>query len=103
MRRGGLWKSEREEGSAPSFKAGALSIPPIDSAQKEEKGFHFFAYPTIPFFDGRSADRPWLQELPDPMTQITWGAWVEIHPETALKRGIKRGDLLLLQSRYGSI
>ena len=40
-------------------------------------------YPTVQFYDGRMADSPWIQELPDPVTQVTWGAWAEIHPETA--------------------
>ena len=30
------------------------------------------AYPSSIFFDGRGANRPWLQELPDPVSKITW-------------------------------
>jgi molybdopterin-containing oxidoreductase family iron-sulfur binding subunit len=57
----------------------------------------------VQFFDGRGSNRPWLQELPDPITQATWGSWVEIHPETARRMGIKKGDLVLLQSPQGAL
>ncbi len=75
----------------------------MDSKKESEKGFHFTGYPTIQFFDGRIANRPWIQELPDPVTQVTWGGWVEIHPETAKKLGIRKGDLLQIRSPYGSL
>src|ERR1043166_3715379 len=33
--------------------------------------------PSIALHDGRGANKPWLQELPDPVSKITWHAWVE--------------------------
>ncbi|MBI3325836.1 MAG: molybdopterin-dependent oxidoreductase, partial [Nitrospinae bacterium] len=45
-------------------------------------------YPSPYFFDGRGANKPWLQELPDPTTKAVWGSWVEVHPSTASKLGI---------------
>ncbi len=103
MKRGGIWEFQDSVAPGFSLKPPGFSFPDPNSAEKSKKGFHFIIYPTVQFFDGRGANRPWLQELPDPMTQITWGAWVEIHPETAERLGIGRGDLLLLRSRYGSL
>ena len=48
------------------------------------------AFPHIFLYDGRGADKPWLQEMPDPVTQIVWDSWVEIHPETASRLGLKQ-------------
>ncbi len=45
-----------------------------------------FAHPF--FFDGRGADKPWLQEIPEPVTQVVWNSWAEIHPETARQLGL---------------
>ena len=53
--------------------------------------------------DGRGANRPWLLELPDPVTKITWHSWVEIHPETAERMNVKDGEVLRLTSPAGSI
>src|SRR5438094_260004 len=60
-------------------------------------------FPSIGLHDGRGANKPWLQELPDPVAKITWHGWVEVHPETAAKSQLANGDLLLLQSPYGAV
>ncbi len=73
------------------------------SAGTETKGLGFIAYPTIQFFDGRMANRPFLQEMPDPVTQITWAGWVEINPETARKLNVEKGDLLTIRSEHGTV
>lgn len=48
------------------------------------------------------SNKSWLAEIPHPITQISWDAWVEIHPETALKLNIKHGDLVQVNSHFGS-
>jgi molybdopterin-containing oxidoreductase family iron-sulfur binding subunit len=50
------------------------------------------------FFDGRSANRGWLQELPEAMTGITWDSWLEMHRETAESRGLRLGDHVELKA-----
>src|SRR2546421_357967 len=52
---------------------------------------------------GRGANKPWLQELPDPVSKITWHGWVEVHPETAAKWQVANGDVLLLKSPHGAL
>ena len=105
MQRGGTWKTRGKESFRPlsgSFNF-TFTQPPSPSLEKTEKRFHFIAYPTIQFFDGRSANRPFLQELPDPMTNITWGGWVEINMELAKGLGISKGDVLTLRSPHGTL
>jgi len=65
--------------------------------------FMLHMYPSAAFADGRSAHLPWLQEMPDPMTTVMWGSWVEINPETAHKLDIHEGDVLTITSPQGSI
>jgi len=59
--------------------------------------------PSIALHDGRGANKPWLQELPDPVSKITWHGWVEVHPETAAKWQVANGDVLLLRSPHGAL
>ncbi|MHB8111598.1 MAG: 4Fe-4S dicluster domain-containing protein, partial [Syntrophorhabdaceae bacterium] len=66
---------------------------PADSLKKPT-GFTFITYPAIRFFDGHLANRPVLQETPDPVTMITWDGWVEIDPEMAETLGIRKGDIV---------
>jgi molybdopterin-containing oxidoreductase family iron-sulfur binding subunit len=103
VRRGGVWKAEVSVTAAPSLRKAAPSFAVGVPSPKSPDRFTLVTYPTIQFFDGRSANRPWLQELPDPLTQITWGNWVEIHPETAARMGVEKGDMLQLNNPHGSI
>ena len=47
---------------------------------------------------GRHAENPWLQELPDPITKVTWDNTASFSPETADKLGFKKGDVLEISS-----
>jgi molybdopterin-containing oxidoreductase family iron-sulfur binding subunit len=64
---------------------------------------YFIPYPSSRYYDGRGANKPWLQELPDSITTAVWDSWVEIHPDTAKKLGIKEGDFILVESPYGKL
>ena len=65
--------------------------------------FMLHLYPSAAFADGRTAHLPWLQEMPDPMTTVMWGSWVEINPETAHTLEIHEGDVLTITSPQGAI
>lgn len=39
--------------------------------------------------DGTQANNPWLQELPDPITRLSWDNYLSISPEDATKLGIE--------------
>ena len=60
-------------------------------------------YPSLHFYDGRGANRPWLQEIPDPLMKTTWGSWVEMSSETARAIGAAEGQLVRLESDHGSV
>jgi menaquinone reductase, molybdopterin-binding-like subunit len=63
---------------------------------REDKGYPFtflaYEHPTLGY--GEQANLPILQELPDTMTSVMWGSWLEINPKTAERLGIKDGDLV---------
>jgi len=61
-------------------------------------------YPSPRVGDGATnANRPWLQELPDPVSKITWSSWLEIHPATAETMGLRNGDIVTVNSPHGSV
>ncbi len=48
--------------------------------------------PTI--YDGRFANNPWLQELPDPVTKLTWDNAALLSPRTARRLEVDSEDLI---------
>ncbi len=79
----------------------ALTLaPPVAQAQGD---YFLVTYHSPVLGDGRGANKPWLQELPDPVTKVLWSSWVEIHPETANKLGIERGDAVEVKTASGTV
>ena len=68
-----------------------------------EGGIHFMAVPSIRFFDGRGADRPWLCEVPDPLTKVAWQTPVLMHPETAASAGVAHKAVASLKTESGEV
>ena len=66
-------------------------------------GTQLVVYPTAQFYDGRGANRSWMQEQPDAITKAVWNSWVEMHPDMAESLGVKRGDLVRVESDQGAI
>ncbi len=60
-------------------------------------------YPKTALRDGRHAHNPWLQELPDPVSKVTWDNYVAIAPDAADKLGITEGDVVRITAQNFSI
>ncbi|MGH7530215.1 MAG: molybdopterin-dependent oxidoreductase [Gemmatimonadales bacterium] len=78
-----------------------VGVPPATPGQAEEHTVVVFPHPIL--HDGRGANKPWLQELPDPVSKIAWHGWVEVHPDTAARWGVATGDFLRIQSTFGGV
>jgi Fe-S-cluster-containing dehydrogenase component len=46
--------------------------------------------------DGRYTNNPWLLELPEPTTKLTWDNAAQLSPRTAARLGVEDGDVLAL-------
>jgi anaerobic selenocysteine-containing dehydrogenase len=97
------------ESSSPRFAAqtGNVVLPkaterPIDGDPKEfPLALHL--YPSVTLYDGRGANLPWLQEMPDPITTAVWRNWVEVNPKTGARLGLSEGDGVTVTSPSGKI
>ena len=79
-----------------------ISLNPRPKAN-EEYPLDLIIYEHAAFGDGSFANLPRLQELPDSMTGVMWGSWVEINPKTAGSLGIADGDLVEITTQHGSV
>jgi MoCo/4Fe-4S cofactor protein with predicted Tat translocation signal len=57
--------------------------------------------PTV--WDGRFANNGWLQELPKPLTKVTWDTTAWIAPRLAEEQDIRNGDIIDLRYRGASV
>jgi molybdopterin-containing oxidoreductase family iron-sulfur binding subunit len=55
--------------------------------------------PDPSIWDGRFANNGWLQELPKPLTKLTWDNAALVSPATAARLGLANGDLVELAYR----
>ncbi len=75
----------------------------FDAPELEGDGYTLIVYPSTRLGDGRGANKPWLQELPDPVTKMAWHSWVEMNPETVSELGLRRGDIVRVTSEHGEV
>ncbi len=98
LREGGLFGEAKP--ASVKLNVGALKEPP---SPREIAKLSLFAYPHIFLHDGRGADKPWLQEIPEPVAQFVWDNWAEIHPDTARTLGVGQDDVAEIRSSEGVI
>lgn len=80
--------------SARSFKIESfLAIKNTGS----QSGYELVLYPTVQLGDGTLANVAWLQELPDPVTKITWDNYAMVSIATAEKHNLKEGNVISLK------
>lgn len=71
---------------SPPIKDGMVLLTPLD----------------VRLHDGRGATRPILQEIGDGLTTVTWDTWVALNPATCVQLGVKRNDVVKVETEKGS-
>ncbi|MFP2956822.1 TAT-variant-translocated molybdopterin oxidoreductase [Myxococcus sp. 1LA] len=79
---------------ATQVLAAVRALPSPAGAQLD---LHFV--PDAKVHDGRFGANPWLQELPDPITKVTWDNAAQVSPATASRLGLTRGARVRLEAR----
>jgi MoCo/4Fe-4S cofactor protein with predicted Tat translocation signal len=81
------------ESTAPSTTQAPVPAP------APQGGLEIIFRPDPTIWDGRFANNGWLQELPKPMTKITWDTSAWISPQLARERSLSDGDVIELRYR----
>jgi molybdopterin-containing oxidoreductase family iron-sulfur binding subunit len=83
--------------------ASAASLRPGVPRLQGSGDLTLVAFPHSYYGDGRGAALPWLQEIPDPVTKISWNSWAEISFAKAAELGVVFGDVISIDTGIGSI
>jgi len=68
----------------------------------EGTGVSLGLYSSVAMGDGKNANNTWLQEMPDPITTVTWDNYLNIGPAYAKELGIEDDDVVLVKSDHTS-
>jgi anaerobic selenocysteine-containing dehydrogenase len=105
--RAGVW-GETVRGSVPvGLPEGVVESIGVESPEFSGSSadypfiLHPYLSPTLE--DGSAANLPWMQELPDPLTSIVYGSWIELNPQTANELNLEEGDVVEIDSPHGQI
>ena len=105
-----FWETARQSGGsyrAPGIQVVTLRPEPFAQPPQveppQQSTTTVVAFPHIFLYDGRGADKPWLQEIPEPVSQIVWDSWAEIHPETARGLGIDANQIVEVSTQLGTV
>jgi MoCo/4Fe-4S cofactor protein with predicted Tat translocation signal len=85
------------------WKAAAHTVQTAHQPAKGEDHYELHFYESVALRDGRHANNPWLQELPDPISKVTWGNYAAISPKLAGKLGVSEGDVIRLKTDKGQV
>jgi len=91
----GLVEGSAIPGVAPALNASAVAaaVRTIPTTGADD-GFEVVFSPDRTLYDGRWSNNGWLQELPDPITKVTWDNPAMVSAATAKSLGVIDGDLI---------
>jgi len=101
LENGGIFEPSRYKSVSLSRKVASVNVN--DPGLASGEGLTLLPTTSLLLGDGSGANKPWLQEVPHPMSQIVWDSWVEINPETAQKLGINDRAIIEVTTPHGSV
>ncbi|SMC71045.1 TAT-variant-translocated molybdopterin oxidoreductase [Pedobacter nyackensis] len=86
-----------------TFGLSLASVVPsvLNSSKALAKDIELQVYESAAMRDGRYANNAFLQELPDPVSKVTWDNFVAIAPKYAEKLGFKEFDIVSVKAANG--
>ncbi len=87
----GFTEVDAEENPVGEFQMAAVT--PLAQPTATD-GFSLILYQKVSMPGSRHSHNPWLHELPDPVTKVTWGNYVCVSPRDAEKLSLADGDIV---------
>jgi len=103
------WRAALHDGVMPGTELAALDprlVDALDTADvgaADEGGLELHLRPDPCVWDGRFANNAWLQELPKPVTRLTWDNAALLAPATAERLGLEREQVVELRANGRSV
>lgn len=89
-------------GRARTYKAASLDLV-ASAVPTVSKDLKLVLYPKMGLAEGARSNNSWLQELPDPVTKVTWDNYASMSLSTAQAKGLKEGDVVRIKAGSTSV
>ena len=93
----GFVELKAERPAERPFQPDAVRLLPRASRSPQET-YSLVLYSKVGMPDASHAYNPWLQELPDPVSKVTWDNYACLSPATASRLGLVDGDVVRLEA-----
>jgi Fe-S-cluster-containing dehydrogenase component/anaerobic selenocysteine-containing dehydrogenase len=107
----GHWQGMDENWIQLGFKSTEVESKPVqlmNEAKLAKPGAPYkkdclFIVPSLRTYDGRSSGIALLEEIPDPLTAISYGRWISVSQADAQKKNLKTGEVVEIETIVGKI
>ena len=83
-----------------SYNGSNVKIAAEGIVKNKVEGIELLIYENIGIGDGKNANNPWLQELPDPVSKVCWDNYVAVSYAYAKENALETGDLLKVNDKF---
>jgi Fe-S-cluster-containing dehydrogenase component/anaerobic selenocysteine-containing dehydrogenase len=97
----GVYETSAPNGISVSLQGGAIApaIRSIHGQLPAADRLEFSLMPHLALADGADANNPWLQELPDPVSSVTWDNFAAMAPALARELGLREGERIRINEK----
>ncbi|MFN8144045.1 MAG: TAT-variant-translocated molybdopterin oxidoreductase [Bacteroidia bacterium] len=89
---------------AKNYKSAANLNAAADALSKmNSTGIELVIYEKVGMGNGQQSNNPWLQELPDPISKVTWDNYLAVSPKDAREKGWKQGNVVTVKAGTVSV
>ncbi len=75
----------------------------IRNANKNTSAVELAIYQNTAIRNGEHANNPWLQEMPDPVSKVTWDNYAAINPIFAKEMGLTENSMVTIKSANNTV
>jgi len=101
-----FWQTALHDGVAET-PSGAMKIPPVkppaQAAAPAVGAIEVSFRPDPTIWDGAFSNSGWLQELPKPITKLTWDNAAHLSPATADRLNVRDNDIVEIRTSAGKV
>jgi len=99
----GVFSAPEKPATPYTFTLSLASVVPsvVSTSKALAKDIELEIYENVAMRDGKHANNAFLQELPDPVSKVTWDNYIALAPKFAEAQGLKEFDVVEVKGSNG--